>query len=167
MTAPVTLAILSGGRGTRLGGRDKGQLVYRGRTLLDRLLDLRALCVDSIVVSDDVVPGKGTPGGVVTALLRSQTPHVLIVCCDMPFVTVDAVRPLLEAQAPAIFGDEPFPGVYPTALGPVWRDRLVTNPSMKALLASEPFARLPLGDPLVVRSVNTDSDAKSLGVDIP
>lgn len=118
-------------------------------------------------MSDDVVPGKGTPGGVVTALLRATTSHVLVVCCDMPFVTVDAVRPLLEAGGPAIFGDEPFPGVYPTSLGQVWRDRLATNPSMKALLASEPFARLKLDDPRVARSVNSDDDAKSLGVDIP
>jgi len=85
----------------------------------------------------------------------------------MPFVTVDAVRPLLDTQGPAVFADEPFPGVYPTSLGPVWRDRLVTNPSMKELLASEPFLRLELHDPLVVRSVNTEDDAKSLGVDIP
>ncbi|MBL8951227.1 MAG: NTP transferase domain-containing protein [Myxococcaceae bacterium] len=163
----LTLAILAGGRASRFGGRDKGQLVYQGRTLLDRLLDLRAVCEATLIVRDDVVPGRGTPGGVVTALLRATTSYVLIVCCDMPFVTVEAVQPLLEVNGPAVFGDEPFPGVYPTALGPVWRDRLVTNPSMRGLLASEPFARLALKDPRVARSINTEADAKSHGVDIP
>jgi molybdopterin-guanine dinucleotide biosynthesis protein A len=163
----LTLAILAGGRGTRLGGRDKGQLRCEGRTLLERLHELGALCRETLLVTEDVVPGKGAPGGVVTALLQAKTPHVLIVCCDMPRVTVDAVRPLIAAGGPACFGDEPFPGIYPAALGPVWRDRLAANPSMRELLASAPFARLPLSDPDVVRSVNTVEDAKSLGVDIP
>lgn len=162
----LTLAILAGGTATRLGGRDKGQLVCEGRTLLDRLLDLRGRCSEVLIVKDDLVPGKGAPGGVVTALMRARFPHVLIVCCDMPWVTPQAVAPLLAARAPAIFEDEPFPGVYPTTLGPVWRDRLVSSPSMRDLLASEPFLRLPLQDPRVVRSVNTPEDAQSLGVDM-
>jgi molybdopterin-guanine dinucleotide biosynthesis protein A len=62
---------------------------------------------------------------------------------------------------------EPFPGVYSASLGEAWRGRLATNPSMQALLRSAPFARVPLADPLVVRSVNTPDDARLLGVDIP
>lgn len=163
----LTLAILAGGRGTRLGGRDKATLLYQGRTLLDRLLDLKALCTDVLIVRDDLIPGKGAPGGVVTALLKATTPHVLLVCCDMPRVTAQALQPLLAANGPAVFADEPFPGIYPSALGAVWRDRLISgNPSMKELLASEPFLRLPLTDLDVVRSVNTPEDLKSLGVDI-
>ena len=161
-----TLAILAGGKGTRLGGRDKGQLVCEGRTLLDRLLDLGALCSEVLIVKDDLVPGKGAPGGVVTALMSARSSHVLIVACDMPWVTPQAIAPLLAARAAAIFEDEPFPGLYPATLGPVWRDRLVSSPSMRELLASEPFLRLPLRDPRVVRSVNTPEDAKSLGVDM-
>jgi molybdenum cofactor guanylyltransferase len=163
----LTLAILNGGRGTRLGGRDKSQLLCEGRTLLERLLDLRALCTDAIVITEDIVPGKGAPGGVVTALLQAKTAHVLLVCGDMPRVSLDAVRDLIAAGGPALFEGQPFPGIYPAALGPSWRDRLVTNPSMHALIASARFANVPLRDPDVIRSVNTLDDARSLRVDIP
>ncbi|MBK7859478.1 MAG: NTP transferase domain-containing protein [Archangiaceae bacterium] len=160
----LTLAILAGGRARRLGGLDKGTLLYQGRSLLDRLLDLQTLCAATLVVSDDVVPGKGAPGGVVTALLRAQTPHVLIVCCDMPFVTPTSVTPLLE-RSPSCFADQPFPGLYPQRLGQEWRARLEHNPSMSELIAG--FHRVPLADAKVVRSVNSREDAVSLGVDIP
>lgn len=158
----LTLAILAGGKGTRLGGVDKSRLKLAGRTLLDRLHDLKALCCRTLVITDDVVPGKGAPGGVVTALLQAKTPHVLVVCCDMPFVTPDAVKPLLVAPPPSCFEGQPFPGVYPAG---DWRPRLASDPSMFDLVAS--FNRVPLVDLRVVRSVNTVEDAKSLGVDIP
>jgi molybdopterin-guanine dinucleotide biosynthesis protein A len=160
----LTLAILAGGRGMRLGGVDKGGLVYQGRTLLDRLLDLKSLCAEALVIREDVVPGKGAPGGVVTALTRAQTPHVLIVCCDMPFVTPEAVRPLLY-RPPACFEGQPFPGVYPTVLAAPWRLRLAEDPSMSELVSG--FHQVPASDGRVVRSINTVEDAKSLGVDIP
>src|SRR5262245_53258314 len=130
----LTLAILAGGRGTRLGGLDKSRLVFEGRTLLDRLLDLKSLCADAFVVRDDVVPGRGAPGGVVTALLLAQTPFVLIVCCDMPRVTPEAVRALCAPGGFACFEGEPFPGIYPAALGKEWLARLGENPSMRSLI---------------------------------
>ena len=162
----LSLAILNGGKGRRLGGRDKGTLLYQGRTLLDRLLDLKALCREALVITDDLVPGKGAPGGVVTALLKASAPHVLIVAGDMPFVTVDAVQPLLAANGPALFGDEPFPGIYLAAWGTEWRDRLATNPSMRELVASAAFTHVPLTNADVVRSVNTPEDAGRLGVNL-
>jgi molybdopterin-guanine dinucleotide biosynthesis protein A len=163
-----TLAILAGGRGRRLGGLDKGRLLYQGRPLLDRLIDLGALCSATLVVREDVVPAKGAPGGVVTALLTAKTALVLIVCCDMPRVSPEAVRALLDVNGPACFGGQPFPAVYETGWGPGWRARLEAgNPSMHELMAGVTFTRVPLVDPDVVRSVNTIDDARALGVDIP
>jgi molybdopterin-guanine dinucleotide biosynthesis protein A len=170
--AQLTLAILAGGKGFRLGGVDKARLVYQGRTLLDRLLDLRTLCAEALVIRDDVVPGKGAPGGVVTALLAAKTPWVLIACCDMPRVTAASVEALLAAAPPALFevGQEtrlePFPGVYAAAWGPMWKARLSANPSMGLLLGSVECSRVPTSDLEVVRSVNTPEDARSLGVDV-
>jgi molybdopterin-guanine dinucleotide biosynthesis protein A len=159
----LTLAILAGGKGTRLGGVDKGQLRCEGRTLIDRLRDLEELCCDTLIVKDDVVPGKGAPGGVVTALVQAKTPYVLIVCCDMPRVTVDAVRALRGGFT--CFEGQPFPGIYPVARAAEWKRLLEWNPSMHQLIAGA--TQVPLTDPNVVRSVNTPEDAKSLGVDIP
>jgi len=64
-----------------------------------------------------------------------------------------------------VFDGQPFPGVYPAALGREWRERLETNPSMRELVAG--FAQVPLTQRDVTRSVNTREDAAELGVDIP
>src|SRR4051812_15758133 len=99
----LTLAILAGGAGKRLGGKAKGLLTADGVTYLERVLQLGQLCSEAMIVSsdpdydrfgvrrvEDVEPDRGAPGGVVTALLSSRTPWVLVVACDMPFVTLGA-----------------------------------------------------------------------------
>ena len=144
-----------------------------GQTLLQRLKGLGTLCAATLEVKDDVVPGKGAPGGVVTALLQASTDFVLLVCCDMPRVDAAALERLVTEEALAGFEVdgriEPFPGLYPRALGPLWRERLASNPSMTALLAESRCRAVPLSqiDRRVVRSVNTSDDARELGVDIP
>ena len=165
----LTLAILAGGRATRLGGIDKGSLRCEGRTLMERLLDLRSLCAETLVVREDVVPGKGTPGGVVTALTQAKTPWVLMVCCDMPHVTCHAVSALTFAAQGDVttFSDEPFPGLYQSALAAQWRARLDDNPSMNALIRSVARGQASCADPRWVRSVNTMEDARALNVEIP
>ena len=168
----LTLAILAGGQGKRLGGRDKGKLRFDGKTLVERLHALAPLFTETRLIDSDVVPNKGSPGGVVTALLQASTSRVLVVCCDMPFVTQQAVQQLASVEGGAFFegpnGEpEPFPGIYRAAWGQTWLGKLEQNPSMRKLLSGVDLHTLPLSDPRVVRSVNTFDDAKLLGVDIP
>jgi molybdopterin-guanine dinucleotide biosynthesis protein A len=179
----LTLAILAGGHGHRLGGVDKGSLRCEGRTLLERLMDLETLAAHTLVIGadDDVVKGKGAPGGVVTALCRATTPWVLCVCCDMPHVTAAVVAALRDAASSPTEKDvcafevdralQPFPALYRAALGEVWRSRLSENPSLGVLLKSVRCETLSLdpSDPSrrAVRSVNTPDDARELGVDVP
>jgi molybdopterin-guanine dinucleotide biosynthesis protein A len=176
----LTLAILAGGRGERLGGVDKAALRCEGRTLLERLYDLAALTRDVLVIraEDDVVRDKGAPGGLTTALCRAKTPFVLAVCCDMPHVALAAARALTEADIEDVVafdtqhGLQPFPGVYRAALGPLWRVRLERdNPALKGLLASVRVRRFDLQpfDPTgrSVLSVNTPDDARALFVELP
>jgi molybdopterin-guanine dinucleotide biosynthesis protein A len=100
-----TAAILAGGRARRLGGLDKSRLVIGGRTILQRQIDLLHGLVDRvIVVADepgrfadagvpvvpDARPGCGSLGGIYTAL-------VLVLACDMPFVTTPFLARVLEA----------------------------------------------------------------------
>jgi molybdenum cofactor guanylyltransferase len=40
----------------------------------------------------DEVPGAGALGGILTALLHSSSPHVLVVACDMPLLNPDLLR---------------------------------------------------------------------------
>jgi molybdopterin-guanine dinucleotide biosynthesis protein A len=59
----------------------------------------------------DVLPERGSLGGIYTALVRSQTPYTLCVACDMPFLNVDLLRYLLDcrdgadAVAPVLNGE--------------------------------------------------------------
>src|SRR5713226_3320767 len=73
----VTLAIIAGGGGHRLGGVAKGLLTLEGRPLIERILDLRPRFSEVLLVADnpgaykayglrsvpDLVEGRGAPGG--------------------------------------------------------------------------------------------------------
>lgn len=104
-------AILAGGRARRLGGRDKSRIVVGGRTILARQLDVLRRLVPRVVIvaSDveafadaevpvlpDVVPGCGSLGGIYTALVAAAGP-VLVLACDMPFVTEAFLARVVEA----------------------------------------------------------------------
>jgi molybdopterin-guanine dinucleotide biosynthesis protein A len=89
-------AILTGGQGRRLGGVDKSSLHIGAEPILDRQLAiLRPLTPHVTIISaaDDVVPGAGALGGLYSALVKAPTEQVLVIACDMPFISA----PLLEA----------------------------------------------------------------------
>jgi molybdopterin-guanine dinucleotide biosynthesis protein A len=106
-----TAAILAGGRARRLGGRDKSRLVVGGRTILAHQLDvLQRLVSRTVIVANDpaafadagvpvlsdAVPGTGSLGGIYTALADSGGP-VLVLACDLPFVTAPFLARVIEA----------------------------------------------------------------------
>ncbi len=103
-----TAAILAGGRAQRLGGRDKSALAIGDRSILDRQLAvLRTLTDQVLIIGDrdapagtravpDRRPGCGPLGGLYTALVEAATDPVLVLACDMPFVTAPFLRFLVE-----------------------------------------------------------------------
>ena len=106
-----TAAILAGGRARRLGGRDKSRIVIGGRTILARQLDvLRRLVPRIVIVANaperfadagvpvltDAVPGAGSLGAIYTALADAPGP-VLVLACDLPFVTAPFLARVIEA----------------------------------------------------------------------
>jgi len=95
-----SIAILAGGRATRFGGQNKGALIVDGRTILARqLAELAPLAGDLMLVGAraqaphglraiaDIVPGCGPLGGIHAALSEARGSAVLVVGCDMPYVT--------------------------------------------------------------------------------
>jgi molybdenum cofactor guanylyltransferase len=108
-------AILAGGEATRFGGRDKSALVIDGRTIRDRqLAALAPLTDDLLIVGEnvarpfqgrvrgaegpaphqvqprlvhDIVPGCGPLGGLHAALTHARGEALLVVACDMPYLT--------------------------------------------------------------------------------
>src|SRR4051812_26606740 len=97
-----TAAILAGGQARRLGGRDKSALQVGAASILDHQLSvLRELTPEILLVGreplgaeqtavrtvPDRVPGAAALGGLYTALIEARTDQVIVLACDMPFVT--------------------------------------------------------------------------------
>jgi molybdenum cofactor guanylyltransferase len=193
----VTLAVIAGGKGERLGGVAKGLLEVEGRTVLERVLGLGRLCGDVLLVTNepepytrfhlrtvgDVVRGRGAPGGVHAALVGARTEWVLAVACDMPFVSEAAVRVLLDARASEVDAVcftvggrvEPLLALYRRTLSDEWGEALKTEePSLRALLSRcrtkllpEEALRAVDADLRAVVSVNTPEDLARHGVSRP
>jgi molybdopterin-guanine dinucleotide biosynthesis protein A len=109
-----TAAILAGGQARRLGGVDKSALRVGGKTVLERQLDvLRPLSPHILIVATDmhryreagvpVVPdritGAGSLGGLYTALVEAPTEQVVVMACDMPFLTAPFLARLVALGA--------------------------------------------------------------------
>jgi molybdopterin-guanine dinucleotide biosynthesis protein A len=110
-------AILAGGRATRFGGRDKSALLVGGRPILDRQVTaLATLCDDiMLVVGDrapaapraglrlvrDRIPDCGPLGGLDAALAAARHDALLLVACDLPFITARLLGHLLALTAEA------------------------------------------------------------------
>ena len=91
-------------------GRDKALLPYRGATLIQYLAEIVGKAAGSVnVIGDparygrfgypvhtDIVPGCGPAGGIYTALSAGLAEWNLIVACDMPGITVEILRGLVE-----------------------------------------------------------------------
>ncbi|RKH15484.1 molybdenum cofactor guanylyltransferase [Corallococcus praedator] len=192
----VTLAILAGGQGTRLGGVVKGLLTVEGRPVLERLVGLGASFGDVLLVANapapyarfglrtvaDAVAGKGAPGGVHAALGAARTPWVFAVACDMPFITQAVARVVLEARAEDVDAVcferegrwEPLLAAYRAELVARWGDALAEDPSLRQVLSrfrtrTLPEAALRAVDPRAraLANVNTPEDLARYGVVLP
>ncbi|HKT80218.1 MAG TPA: molybdenum cofactor guanylyltransferase [Vicinamibacterales bacterium] len=146
----TTVAILAGGAASRFDGVDKSALVVEGRPILDRQLqEIRRLAdlSDILVVGshplrqqqpgpgvryvEDASPGCGPLGGMVTAFAETGAERLLIVACDMPFVTAPLLAHLarLTEGADAVVpetegGYHPLCAAYTRACEPKARARL-------------------------------------------
>jgi molybdopterin-guanine dinucleotide biosynthesis protein A len=102
----LTIAIQAGGGSRRTGG-DKALLPLAGKSLIEHvLMRIDGLGDDILITTNrpedhtslgirlvsDPVPGLGTLNGLHTALAAARERSVLVLACDMPFVS----RPLLE-----------------------------------------------------------------------
>jgi molybdenum cofactor guanylyltransferase len=110
-TSCVSSVVLTGGQSRRMG-TDKALLVLDGKTLLRRSLDaLRAVTSEIMIVGDrpayhghgvaviaDRYPGAGVLGGIATGLESTECAHVLVVACDMPYLSPDVLRAMIDVS---------------------------------------------------------------------
>jgi len=115
IAAMWTAAILAGGQARRLGGVDKSALPVGSDSILDRQLELlRPLTPHILIVVGahgrrdagvrvvvDRIAGAGALGGLYTALVEAPTEQVLVIACDMPFLTAPFLTRLAECGSDA------------------------------------------------------------------
>ena len=116
--AELTAVILAGGRGSRLGGRDKGLLRYRGRLFCEHQLDAlrpqvsqvlinanrnqdRYAALGAALVDDELSDYQGPLAGVHAALGHIKTDWLLSVPCDAPNIAPDYARRMQQAAKQA------------------------------------------------------------------
>lgn len=129
----VTGLVLAGGQGSRMGGVDKGLAPFRGRALVEHVIERLSPQVDEILVNAnrnpeayagfghrviaDEIPGFAGPlAGFERGLAHARGKLVATVPCDSPFLPADLVarlRAALEAGgaelAVARTGVQPHP----------------------------------------------------------
>ncbi|GER78289.1 MAG: molybdenum cofactor guanylyltransferase [Anaerolineae bacterium CFX3] len=134
-----SLVIQAGGQSSRMG-QDKALKPFLGRPLIRYVIDRLASLADEIIVTTnrpedyafldlrlvpDLAPGRGSLGGLYTALASATRPIVGVVACDMPFASAalleTATRLLVEEAADVVIakteeGYEPFHAVYRRAV---------------------------------------------------
>ncbi|MGY2195032.1 molybdenum cofactor guanylyltransferase MobA [Pseudomonas pergaminensis] len=110
---PCSILLLSGGRGQRMGGQDKGLLEWRGQPLIAHLQRLvRPLTDDLIIscnrnhdryalyadqlVSDDSPDFPGPLAGIRAGLAAARHAHLLILPCDVPQMDARLLAELRE-----------------------------------------------------------------------
>ena len=140
-------AILAGGRARRLGGQDKRALRIGPTTILERQLAALDGLVDRVIVVGgdpvagssprpavvpDWLPNAGALGGLYTALCEAAGSHVLVLACDLPFVTTALLARLIslaDSECDAVVprstdGLQPLCAVYARDLADEVRGRI-------------------------------------------
>ena len=110
----VTGVIQAGGKSTRMGGRPKALMELGGRRIIDRVADVvRGVTDDLLIVTNtpelyaslalpmvpDVFPDHGSLGGIYSGLRAAPGDAAFTVACDMPFLTPEVARLVIDRAA--------------------------------------------------------------------
>ena len=133
MVSSVTGLILAGGKGSRMGGVDKGLQAFRGKRLVDHVYERLAPQVGGVIINanqnqeeyrtfgvrvvSDAIGGYAGPlAGFHAGLSVSKRPFLASVPCDSPFLPEDLIARLYARidetgaeLAVAKTGDQPHP----------------------------------------------------------
>lgn len=100
----ITLAILAGGKASRMGGKNKALLEIDGESFISKIYrNLSPLFCETIIIANDnfdyqfpnvevypdIISNVGPLGGIHSALVNSKTPYIFVVSCDMPFASTE------------------------------------------------------------------------------
>lgn len=189
-TVKFAVAILAGGKSSRMGVTKASIRLASGRTLFEhvfdcaRELDLPCIAVGHVHGIDQssyadlkIVPDEVADRGPVGALLglfkSNLAEYYLIIPCDQPLLTSDLLgRLLVKAdERPAVFSNldkselSPLPGLYPASLLPIVESLLHhSRASLRELLSLAQARTIVLdrSDWDRLRSANTPQDVDDI-----
>ncbi len=114
----ITLALLAGGKASRMGGTNKALLKHNGKTFVEIILsNLGEVFPKTIIIANevetyaqlgvsvyaDIFKEKGPLGGIHSALYNTKTEHVFAISCDMPLASAQIASQIaaiaIEAQS--------------------------------------------------------------------
>lgn len=121
----ITIAINAGGKSSRMG-TDKALVPLAGKPMIEHVL-ARVVQINAfhtflitnhpakyahlkLPMVGDVIPDKGSLGGIFTALHHSPSEYTLMLACDMPFLNVDLLRHMISLSAET---DEAYDVIVP------------------------------------------------------
>ena len=178
--------VLAGGKSSRFG-QDKATAKIKGITLLEKAVQLlKDLKLEPTVITNgardysflhcrieqDLIPDQGPLGGLYAACRKFPAHSLLVLTCDMPGVTLESLRMLLQhrdcRKQVTLFKKpdgrfQPFPGIYESALS-----ELLLKNIEKGMLSVQHFlGSLPKIhavshdlDPSVLFNINVKKDLK-------
>ena len=180
--------VLAGGKSSRFG-QDKALALYQGVRFLDRAVSiLESVDLKPIVVTRrgadypflkypvlyDKLPDQGPLGGIYTAMTVFKNTTFLILTCDMPALTSETLRELLNEHEPARQltcystinrAEQPFPAIYEPSILKIIREKIIKNDlSMTSLFREIPLRKvINRQDRLnVFSNMNTQEDLRVL-----
>ncbi|MBE0524683.1 MAG: molybdenum cofactor guanylyltransferase [Methanosarcinales archaeon] len=153
--------ILAGGRGRRLGYKEKALIPIKGRTILEYNLDLLERLVDEVIISvrddeqkcilveytgdraiiEDHYTDVGPLAGILEGLKVAEGEYIFITACDMPFLNPEVVEMLFQrayghdAAIPVWENEilEPLHAVYRTRPMAIETEKAIKNGDKIAL----------------------------------
>lgn len=110
-TKNITGIILAGGKARRMGGQDKGLVVFRNKAMIEHVLKIIKPQVDNIIINANrnheiyerygypVIADKtegycGPLAGMASGLQVAKTPFIITTPCDSPLILDDLVQKL-------------------------------------------------------------------------
>lgn len=178
----ITGVILAGGRSRRFG-EDKADVLVDGFPMIEHVYRAASAITDRLFLSvrdpyaartiaapalADLYPGSGPLAGLHAGLEAAETPWVLLMACDMPFITSGVLRHIVDARRPDVAAvvartpdgrKQPLCACYNICIRSLveqqlLNDRLAMTELLK-LISRVRFVDVP-GEPL--RNINVPSD---------
>ena len=162
-----TLAILAGGKSSRMNYNNKALLNYKEKKFIEHIIEAGKEYKEVIIISnnleeykgfnlrvvEDIYKGNGPLSGIHSALNNSTTDKVLCIACDMPLITKETLNIIgnydeeYEVLVPKVSGRlQPLCGIYSKDIIPKLEEAIKENNNKLQLLIKTLNLKIIEGD---------------------